>query len=99
MGRDLIDREEVIKAIDELLPEDTLSKEYEAVFDVLRAIYKIQSTQIATDINVGDTISRQQAIEAFEPEHHTDWYTPTIIETLEALPSAQPEVLACEAVN
>ena len=32
MGRDLIDREEVIKAIDELLPEDTLSKEYEEDF-------------------------------------------------------------------
>lgn len=40
---------------------------------------------------VKDCISRKMAIEAFEPEHHTDWYTPTIIETLEALPSAQPE--------
>ena len=38
-----------------------------------------------------DLISRQQAIEAFEPEHHTDWYTPTIIETLEALPFVKPE--------
>ena len=38
-----------------------------------------------------DLISRQQAIEAFEPEHRTDWYTPRIIEVLEALPSAQPE--------
>lgn len=39
----------------------------------------------------GDTISRQQAIEAFEPTHYTDWYTPTIIKTLAELPSAQPE--------
>ena len=31
------------------------------------------------------------AIDAFEPEHDTDWYTPQIIEVLEALPSAQPE--------
>ena len=40
---------------------------------------------------VKDCISRQQAIEAFEPEHSTDWYTPRIIEVLKALPSAQPE--------
>ena len=38
-----------------------------------------------------DLISRQQAIEAFEPEHRTDWYTPRIIEVLEALPPAQSE--------
>lgn len=38
-----------------------------------------------------DTINRKQAIEAFEPEHNKDWYTPTIIEVLEALPPAQPE--------
>lgn len=44
---------------------------------------------------VKDCIDRQQAIEAFEPTHYIDWYTPTIIETLEALPSVQPEVLAC----
>lgn len=37
-----------------------------------------------------DCISRQQAIDAFEPEHDTDWYTPTIIEVLEALPPVQP---------
>ena len=40
---------------------------------------------------VKDCISRQQAIEAFEPEHHTDWYTPTIIKTLEELPQAQQD--------
>ena len=40
---------------------------------------------------VNDCISRQQAIEAFEPEHHTDWYTPTIIKTLEELPQAQQD--------
>ena len=39
---------------------------------------------------VKDCISRQQAIDAFEPEHDTDWYTPQIIEVLEALPPVQP---------
>ena len=39
---------------------------------------------------VKDCISRQQAINAFEPEHDTDWYTPQIIEVLEALPPVQP---------
>ena len=47
--------------------------------------------QLATDC-----ISRQQAIEAFEPTHHIDWYTPTIIETLEALPSVQQEIIRCK---
>lgn len=37
-----------------------------------------------------DCISRQAAINAFEPEHDTDWYTPQIIEVLEALPPVQP---------
>lgn len=40
---------------------------------------------------MADLIDRQKAIEAFEPTHYMDWYTPTIIETLEALPSAQPQ--------
>lgn len=31
------------------------------------------------------------AIDAFEPDHSQDWYTPYIIEKLESLPSAQPE--------
>lgn len=39
----------------------------------------------------GDLINRQDAINAFEPEHSQDWYTPYIIETLESLPSAQTE--------
>ena len=43
------------------------------------------------DRTTGDSINRQQAIEAFEPEHHTDWYTPTIIKTLEELPQAQQD--------
>lgn len=34
---------------------------------------------------------RQDAIDAFEPDHRRDWYTPEIIETLEDLPSAKPE--------
>ena len=50
--------------------------------------------QLATDC-----ISRQQAIEAFEPEHHTDWYTPTIIKTLEELPQAQPERKSCKTCH
>ena len=39
---------------------------------------------------VKDCISRKMAIDAFEPEHDTDWYTPRIIEVLEALPPVQP---------
>lgn len=38
-----------------------------------------------------DLINRQDAINAFEPDHSQDWYTPYIIEKLESLPSAQPE--------
>ena len=44
-----------------------------------------------TETHACDLINRQQAIEAFEPEHHTDWYTPTIIKTLEELPQAQQD--------
>lgn len=54
-------------------------------------ISAMPSGQIATDTNVGDMISRQQAIEAFEPTHYTDWYTPTIIKTLAELPPAQQD--------
>lgn len=45
---------------------------------------------------VNDCISRNMAIDAFEPEHDTDWYTPQIIEVLEALPPVQPQ--ACDDV-
>ena len=38
---------------------------------------------------MGDLISRQAAIDAFHPDHDTDWYTPWIIETLNEIPSAQ----------
>jgi len=38
---ELVDREEVIKTVDKLLPADTLSKEYEAVFHMLGELYKI----------------------------------------------------------
>ena len=40
---------------------------------------------------VKDCISRKMAIEAFEPTHNTDWYTPTIIKTLAELPQAQQD--------
>ena len=53
-----------------------------------------ESGDLVQDL-VKDCISRKQAIEAFEPTHYTDWYTPTIIETLETLPPVRPEVLAC----
>lgn len=57
--------------------------------------FDLEQPEIKTDKTADDCISRQEAIEAFEPTHYIDWYTPTIIETLEALPSVQPEVLAC----
>ena len=37
-----------------------------------------------------DLISRKQAIDAFNPDHHVDWYTPWIVQTLEELPSVKP---------
>lgn len=57
------------------------------------AVMALVSQQTVNDSQglVNDCISRQQAIEAFEPEHHTDWYTPTIIKTLEELPQAQQD--------
>lgn len=62
----------------------------EALEMAVRALF---SQQIVNDSQglVNDCISRKMAIDAFEPEHDTDWYTPQIIEVLEALPSAQPE--------
>ena len=42
-----------------------------------------------------DCISRQDAINAFEPDHPVDWYTTQIIETLETLPSAEPVIIRC----
>ena len=37
----------------------------------------------------GDLISRQAAIDAFEPDHPVDWYTTMIVDVLEGLPSVQ----------
>ena len=51
----------------------------------------VKDSQRLVEASSNDMISRQQAIEAFEPEHHTDWYTPTIIKTLEELPQAQQD--------
>ena len=46
---------------------------------------------------MNDLISRQAAIDAFHPDHDTDWYTPWIIETLNELPTADVvEVIMCE---
>ena len=61
----------------------------EALDMAVRALF---SQQIVNDSQglVNDCISRKMAIEAFEPEHDTDWYTPQIIEVLEALPPVQP---------
>lgn len=48
--------------------------------------------KIKTDRTTGgDLINRQDAINAFEPDHSQDWYTPYIIEKLESLQSAQSE--------
>ena len=37
---------------------------------------------------MSDYIKREDAINAFEPEHRQDWYTPWIVDELKALPSA-----------
>lgn len=58
--------------------------------------FDLEQPEIKTDKTADDCISRSQAIEAFEPTHYMDWYTPTIIETLEALPSAQQEIIRCK---
>ena len=41
-----------------------------------------------------DLISRSALIEAFDPEHYFDWYTPSIIETINEQPTvdAKPVV-------
>lgn len=38
--------------------------------------------------DMSDYIKREDAINAFEPEHRQDWYTPWIVDELKALPSA-----------
>ena len=55
----------------------------------------VKDSQRLVEASSNDMISRKQAIEAFEPMHYTDWYTPTIIKTLEELPQAQPEKTCC----
>ena len=51
-----------------------------------------EQPEIKTDRTTsGDLINRQDAINAFEPDHSQDWYTPYIIEKLKSLPSAQSE--------
>ena len=37
-----------------------------------------------------DLIRREDAINAFNPKHNCDWYTPWIVETLKSLPSIEP---------
>ena len=51
----------------------------------------VEDSQRLVEASSNDIISRQQAIEAFEPTHNTDWYTPTIIKTLAELPQAQQD--------
>lgn len=43
---------------------------------------------------MSDLISRSALIEAFDPEHYFDWYTPSIIETINEQPTvdAKPVV-------
>ena len=43
-----------------------------------------------------DLIRREDAINAFEPEHNCDWYTPWIVKVLEKVPSAQPKIIRCK---
>jgi len=41
---------------------------------------------------MNDLINRQDAINAFKPDHPVDWYTTMIVDVLENLPSAEPEL-------
>ena len=38
-----------------------------------------------------DLIRREDAINAFDPKHNCDWYTPWIVATLKSLPSIEPK--------
>jgi len=38
---------------------------------------------------MSDLINRQDAINAFKPDHPVDWYTTMIVDVLENLPSAE----------
>lgn len=61
----------------------------EALEMAVRALFSQQTVNDSQGL-VNDCIDRKMAIDAFEPEHDTDWYTPRIIEVLEALPPVQP---------
>lgn len=50
-----------------------------------------ERTEERTETHACDCISRQDAINAFEPDHPVDWYTTMIVDVLENLPSAEPE--------
>lgn len=97
---DLIDRQEAIDAINAL--------EYpSSLVDVKRVIVELPSAQFATDINVGDTISRQMTIDTVlakltERERKNLRHMWTTVEVkyfiskmLEQLPSAQPHWIPC----
>ena len=49
-----------------------------------------EHTEERTETHACDCISRQDAINAFEPDHPVDWYTTMIVDVLENLPSAEP---------
>ena len=64
--------------------------------DAVSLVGSMPSAQIAIDINVGDTIYRQQAIDALNDEYHgmisdESMKIYQIINWISALPSAQPE--------
>ena len=90
--------------IDHPVYQDTVGELMEAVIQTYEKHKPILSTNLAEvgtdvpDINVGELISRQQAIDAAR-----DWYEGLICgsfkgleKRLRALPSAQPEIIHCE---
>ena len=101
--KDCISRQAAIEFVDYLLSQPCKGHTGDFVEGMRDGYYRIRSAikylpsaqpethDKRTETHACDLINRQQAIEAFEPEHHTDWYTPTIIKTLEELPQAQQD--------
>lgn len=76
------------------------AEQRKGVLTAVNIVEDLPSAQFATDINVGDTIYRQQAIdEVINLWADKPFGNPTLVEIkgcIEALPSAQPEIIRCK---
>lgn len=100
---DMISRKEVMKEFSDFVRKSNNSDFAPTPTwnDAVSLVGSMPSAQIATDINVGDTISRQAAIDVVAKwlcdvfGIKTSYGTATIFKRLRDLPSAQPEKTCC----